>query len=163
MIAADTSTWIAFLEGERAPDTELLDQALRDRQLLMVPVVLTELLSDPKVPVQVARTLCDVPAIEIGSEYWQRAGALRAKVLAKRRRARLGDALIAQRDRKSTRLNSSHGYISYAVFCLKKKKPKQNTEIDPVTLQDGRHRLVHNPLPRYRSILNVALSSHCQV
>src|SRR2546422_8472028 len=30
-------------------------------------------------------------------------------------------------DRKSTRLNSSHGYISYAVFCLKKKKKKQNT------------------------------------
>src|SRR5687768_18445418 len=28
------------------------------------------------------------------------------------------------RDRKSTRLNSSHGYISYAVFCLKKKKKK---------------------------------------
>src|SRR5205809_4482747 len=28
-------------------------------------------------------------------------------------------------DRKSTRLNSSHGYISYAVFCLKKKKQKQ--------------------------------------
>src|SRR2546422_5808463 len=27
-------------------------------------------------------------------------------------------------DRKSTRLNSSHGYISYAVFCLKKKKMK---------------------------------------
>src|SRR5712675_1740556 len=31
-----------------------------------------------------------------------------------------------QLDRKSTRLNSSHGYISYAVFCLKKKKKKQN-------------------------------------
>src|SRR3989449_5130849 len=29
------------------------------------------------------------------------------------------------RDRKSTRLNSSHGYISYAVFCLKKKKKQQ--------------------------------------
>src|SRR2546422_2719016 len=29
-----------------------------------------------------------------------------------------------ERDRKSTRLNSSHGYISYAVFCLKKKKNK---------------------------------------
>src|SRR2546422_4526793 len=29
-----------------------------------------------------------------------------------------------QLDRKSTRLNSSHGYISYAVFCLKKKKNK---------------------------------------
>src|SRR2546422_3555556 len=31
------------------------------------------------------------------------------------------------RDRKSTRLNSSHGYISYAVFCLKKKKPNAST------------------------------------
>src|ERR1041385_9433813 len=30
-------------------------------------------------------------------------------------------------DRKSTRLNSSHGYISYAVFCLKKKKHITNT------------------------------------
>src|SRR2546429_5453493 len=29
-------------------------------------------------------------------------------------------------DRKSTRLNSSHGYISYAVFCLKKKKKKSH-------------------------------------
>src|SRR2546429_1731170 len=29
-----------------------------------------------------------------------------------------------EQDRKSTRLNSSHGYISYAVFCLKKKKAK---------------------------------------
>src|SRR2546422_4643854 len=31
-------------------------------------------------------------------------------------------------DRKSTRLNSSHGYISYAVFCLKKKKKIQDTD-----------------------------------
>src|SRR5687768_18071263 len=31
-------------------------------------------------------------------------------------------AVISNGDRKSTRLNSSHGYISYAVFCLKKKK-----------------------------------------
>src|SRR2546422_5442344 len=32
-------------------------------------------------------------------------------------------------DRKSTRLNSSHGYISYAVFCLKKKKTKHKKSI----------------------------------
>src|SRR2546429_4019310 len=32
------------------------------------------------------------------------------------------------RDRKSTRLNSSHGYISYAVFCLKKKKKQRHTQ-----------------------------------
>src|SRR5216684_8011879 len=35
-----------------------------------------------------------------------------------------GDLDRNQRFRKSTRLNSSHGYISYAVFCLKKKKKK---------------------------------------
>src|SRR2546422_5968501 len=34
-----------------------------------------------------------------------------------------------QTDRKSTRLNSSHGYISYAVFCLKKKKKKKKSNI----------------------------------
>src|SRR2546422_1431082 len=42
-----------------------------------------------------------------------------------RRQHRAGDAsleeLFLKLDRKSTRLNSSHGYISYAVFCLKKK------------------------------------------
>src|SRR2546422_7490447 len=32
------------------------------------------------------------------------------------------------RDRKSTRLNSSHGYISYAVFCLKKKKKQEKQQ-----------------------------------
>ena len=67
MIAADTSTWIAFLEGETAPDTELLDQALGDRQLVMI---LTELLSDPKLSVSVAKALCDVPSIELGTGYW---------------------------------------------------------------------------------------------
>src|SRR2546422_2053577 len=33
-------------------------------------------------------------------------------------------------DRKSTRLNSSHGYISYAVFCLKKKKSKSGLVVN---------------------------------
>src|SRR5216684_8218677 len=35
----------------------------------------------------------------------------------------------ADADRKSTRLNSSHGYISYAVFCLKKKKKNTTTQL----------------------------------
>src|SRR5687768_6046541 len=36
-----------------------------------------------------------------------------------------GKEMWSREDRKSTRLNSSHGYISYAVFCLKKKKKKK--------------------------------------
>src|SRR2546429_7025396 len=49
-----------------------------------------------------------------------------AKVVATYRKQEELDALKIRAgvhtDRKSTRLNSSHGYISYAVFCLKKKK-----------------------------------------
>src|SRR5205809_7896119 len=44
----------------------------------------------------------------------------------------LGEAaqlLSRHQDRKSTRLNSSHGYISYAVFCLKKKKKQSQKTI----------------------------------
>jgi len=96
MIAADTSTWVAFLEGSPGEDGQLLDKALADRQVVMVPVVLTELLSDPKLPSGVAETLSGVPMIEIGPGYWHRAATLRAKALKKRRKARLGDALIAQ-------------------------------------------------------------------
>src|SRR5438128_5550553 len=51
-------------------------------------------------------------------------------------RVRLFEDLLAHRedgigvlDRKSTRLNSSHGSISYAVFCLKKKKSKKTIQI----------------------------------
>ena len=96
MIAADTSTWIAFLGGDGGEDVELLDKALGDRQVLMIPVVLAELLSDPKLPAEVSQTLAALPLVELKPGYWQRAGALRSKVLAKRRKARLGDALIAQ-------------------------------------------------------------------
>src|SRR3712207_7733214 len=46
---------------------------------------------------------------------------------AARRRAFHHDAARATADRKSTRLNSSHANISYAVFCLKKKKHKDAT------------------------------------
>src|SRR2546429_4866698 len=42
------------------------------------------------------------------------------------------------RDRKSTRLNSSHGYISYAVFCLKKKKAAVSVH-KLHTVVDGHH------------------------
>src|SRR2546429_6545392 len=56
-------------------------------------------------------------------------------------RASHGIALARQprqeEDRKSTRLNSSHGYISYAVFCLKKKKlPRSGSPVDFV-VADG--------------------------
>src|SRR5205809_3430912 len=45
-----------------------------------------------------------------------------------RRRARQSES--DREDRKSTRLNSSHGYISYAVFCLKKKNTSHNNTLN---------------------------------
>src|SRR5437879_11269633 len=46
-----------------------------------------------------------------------------------RRSSKISDAPRDRRDRKSTRLNSSHRCISYAVFCLKKKKTKQKQRL----------------------------------
>src|SRR5438034_2241695 len=45
---------------------------------------------------------------------------------------------IRERDRKSTRLNSSHTVISYAVFCLKKKKKKKQTRTK-IQTETGEH------------------------
>ena len=61
MIAADRSTWIAFLQGHEGDDTRLLDQALQHRQMLMLPVVLTELLGDPGLSSDIAETFSDLP------------------------------------------------------------------------------------------------------
>src|SRR2546427_4781539 len=69
------------------------------------------------------RQLCPVhlpgaPLFSTGKNHQRKRRALHARLVAllcKRR----------NRDRKSTRLNSSHSQISYAVFCLKKKKKKK--------------------------------------
>src|SRR2546429_3664010 len=54
-------------------------------------------------------------------------------------------------DRKSTRLNSSHGYISYAVFCLKKKKSLPTTSLRSSHTRQramSRDKSSHKPMPR---------------
>lgn len=97
MIAIDTSSWIAYFSGAAGgDDVELVASALADHQACLPPVVLTELLSDPRLPRAVASLLLALPRLELLSDYWERAGLLRAKVLARRHRARLADTLIAQ-------------------------------------------------------------------
>src|SRR2546430_13484908 len=58
--------------------------------------------------------------------------------------SRYSVVLISEGDRKSTRLNSSHSQISYAVFCLKKKRDRRtlyqiNYAVKPPRLCNGRH------------------------
>jgi hypothetical protein len=55
----------------------------------MVPAVLAEVLSDPKLLSEVSQILSDLPLRGIRAGYWHRAGALRSKILATRRRERL--------------------------------------------------------------------------
>src|SRR5687768_17843577 len=55
-------------------------------------------------------------------------------------------------DRKSTRLNSSHGYISYAVFCLKKKKPFVETRHAHLAVVARRHSLYATSARRFHSV-----------
>jgi predicted nucleic acid-binding protein len=96
VIAADSSSFIAHLSGADGEDVEILDQAMADHLVVLPPVVLVELLSDPKLPSSVSGLLKLLPLLRTEEGYWERAGELRAKALSKRRKARLADVLIAQ-------------------------------------------------------------------
>jgi predicted nucleic acid-binding protein len=96
VIALDTSSLMAFLSGEPGPDVELVERALGDHQACLPPVVLTELLSDPHLDRTVAARLGQLPLLGLSAGFWERAGRLRANVIARKRKARLAVALIAQ-------------------------------------------------------------------
>lgn len=96
MIALDSSSLIHYLVGSHGADVSAVDTALSESQACLPPVVLTELLSDPDLRADVAEVLLQIPLLEIGPGFWERAGRLRAGVLAKGRKARLADTLIAQ-------------------------------------------------------------------
>ena len=96
MIAADSSSVIAYLSGDAGEDAEIFDHALTDRLVVLPPVVLVELLSDPQLPSSVRNLLTALPLLDIKSGYWERAANIRAWALSKRRKARLADTLIAQ-------------------------------------------------------------------
>lgn len=96
MIAVDTSTMIAYLEGARGADVEAADRALLDQQAALPPVVLCELLSDPRLPAAARSTLLALPLLSTIDGFWERAALLRAGLLRAGRKARLADTLIAQ-------------------------------------------------------------------
>lgn len=96
MIAIDTSSMVAFLEGAPGDDVELVQSALDHQQLVLPPPVLTELLSDPALEPSVRALLTALPQLQLEPGFWDRAGLLRASVLKRRLKARVADALIAQ-------------------------------------------------------------------
>ena len=96
MIAADTSVVVDYLAGGASPELERLDRALLHGSLVFPPVVLSELLCAKGLTVDLRRRLVAIPRLEILEGYWERAGDMRAGLLARRLKARLADTLIAQ-------------------------------------------------------------------
>lgn len=96
MVAVDTSTLIAFFQGERGPDVAAVKASLPEGDIKLPPVVVPEILSQPKLPQEHRSVILNLPTLELHEGYWLRAAEVRSKLLALRLRARLPDTLIAQ-------------------------------------------------------------------
>ncbi len=70
MIAVDTSSFIAYLEGDSGKDLELLDKALEAKQAVLPPVVLSELLSDSSLSKEVIELFKAIPVLDLPDGYW---------------------------------------------------------------------------------------------
>lgn len=96
IIACDSSSLISFFNGDAGKDCDLVLAGLQSETLCIPAIVLTEVISDPKPKKGMKEFLLKLPVLDNKDDFWIRAGELRAKVLEKKLKARLGDALIAQ-------------------------------------------------------------------
>lgn len=96
MIAIDTSSLIAYLSGEKGEDVNEVERAFFNQQGVLPPPVLSELLSDPRLPKKITQLMKEMPLLPTLEGYWERTGFLRSRILSKGFKARLADALIAQ-------------------------------------------------------------------
>ena len=87
---------IAFLQGDEGRDVDVVDDGLGSKQVILPPVVVTELLSDPKLPHRVRDLILDLPVLDLLEGYWVRAGETREKLVSRKLKALLADTLIAQ-------------------------------------------------------------------
>jgi len=96
MICADTSSVVAFLNGEQGQDVDLVRRALLDGILVLAPASIAELLSDPDITPSIEESVLDIPQLVTTPGYWERAGRLRATLMHHHFRPKLADSLIAQ-------------------------------------------------------------------
>jgi predicted nucleic acid-binding protein len=96
MIATDTSTLVALLRGDSGSDVNRLVEALAGYDLVLPPVVVTEILSDPRALPVLAEKIGEVEFLAIFDGYWERAGVSRKLLKQHGLKAKVADALIAQ-------------------------------------------------------------------
>jgi len=93
---ADTSSVVAYMQGEQGPDVELVDRALADSSLVLAPVSVSELLSVPLLTSSLEKFILGIQVLEIKAGYWERAGKLRSGLIRHGYRPKIADTLIAQ-------------------------------------------------------------------
>ncbi len=96
MIAIDASSLARAFDGVLDVDTRAVRTAIDTRIAYLPPVVLTELLSKPKLTNDVRSEILQIPLLFLHEGYWERAGSLRGDLLRYGLKARLADILIAQ-------------------------------------------------------------------
>jgi len=96
VIALDTSSLVAFFHGAEGIDVDGVDSALEQKCAVLSPIVVTELLSDPKLSSKVISLIERIPTLPTTSGFWVRSGLLRSRILRRGLKARLADTLIAQ-------------------------------------------------------------------
>ena len=98
VVALDTNAVHDYFaeKSDEGPKAVLIREMFDTDRVLLPPAVVTEALSDPRLRPDKADRIRALPLLEIHEGYWQRAGLLRAYVLAQGYRGFLGDVLIAQ-------------------------------------------------------------------
>lgn len=77
-------------------DVELVATMLDQGQIAVPPVVLTEMLSEPRLQRATIEALSALPLLNVLDGYWTRAGLLRSKLIAAGHKSKVADALVAQ-------------------------------------------------------------------
>lgn len=96
MVSIDSSSLIAFFDGEEGDDVASVIAALQSGNAVLSPVVLAEILSETNVSADQATIISRIPLFMLDANFWFRAADTRKLLLTKKLRARLPDTLIAQ-------------------------------------------------------------------
>lgn len=96
MIAADTSSIVAFLKGENGPDVEQLRASATLGEIALPPVVVAELFSDPSLGKPAEEIVGQFALLPVDDGHWRRAAENRRLLSLRGLKAKTADALIAQ-------------------------------------------------------------------
>lgn len=121
MIACDTSSLSAFLANDPGPDRQKMISALAAAELVLPPATLAETLSNPRTFAAAKQAIDGLYVLDVREGYWLRVAQSRSKLIGKKLKARLVDALIAQScidiDADIALITRDRDFRHYATHC----------------------------------------------